>query len=194
MDLNFPIPNLANLYWEEFGCKLDDPQSVLSDDRITPITTGFLISCMNVNWPVDYIFDSLGMEIYTSRIFVTNPNSELVIHRDCVGGEKTLREWAINIPIANCNNSVNEWFSEEYNDFGEEQYIKEGSALIPYSLHKQYTVTESCQLNKIKLIRTDIMHRSNNIGNNERRVVLSMRGAPSITYDEVKTRYRNIYD
>ena len=192
MDLDFPIPDLSNLYWNEFGYKLDDTESLLMDQRITPINTGFLISSKDIKWPVNSIFDSLGLEIYTSRIFVTNPNSELIIHRDCIGGERTLREWAINIPIMNCDNSVNEWFSDEDNDFGEEQYIKEGSALIPDSLDKQYVVTESCPLNKIKLIRTDIMHRSNNIGNNKRRVVLSLRGAPSITYNEVKTRYRNI--
>ena len=187
-NIDFDLSNMYNLYWNEFGHKLDDSKLYFADKRIMPVVTGFLITGKEIQWPVQPLMDALGLELFTARLFVTNPNRKLLIHRDCIGGQQTVREWAINIPIANCDMGINEWFSDEDNDFGNEQFAPGGSAITPEVFDKEYNISESCVLNSIKLIRTDIMHRSNNLGNDERRVVLSLRGDPKITYEQAKEK------
>lgn len=186
--INFKLDDMFNLYWEEFGHKLDDPKLYYADRRILPVVTGFLITGRDLDWPVKPLMDVLDLELKTSRVFVTNPGKKLQIHRDCISGSDKLRSWAINIPIANCNIGTNEWFADDNNDFGKETYLSGGSAIMPEYYDNNYIVDESCVLNNIKLIRTDIMHRSNNIGNHERRVVLSLRGSDDLTYEQVKER------
>jgi hypothetical protein len=83
---------------------------------------------------------------------------------------------------------TNEWFADEDNDFGKEKSVPGGSALAPEWFDNNYKVSESNVLNGIKLIRTDVMHRSNNTGNDNRRAVLSLRGDPKITYKQAKEK------
>lgn len=186
--IDFTLPNMYDMYWGEFGHKLDDPKLYFADKRILPVVTGFLITGKDIKWPVENLMSSLGLELKTARVFVTNPNKKLQIHRDCIGGTSQLRSWAINIPIANCELGTNEWFTDEDNDFGHETYAPGGSAIMPEHFENDYIVDESCVLNSIKLIRTDVMHRSNNLGNDNRRVVLSLRGSDDLTYEEVAER------
>ena len=87
---------------------------------------------------------------------------------------------------------TNEWFADDDNDFGNEQFVEGGSAIAPQWFDKDYVISESSLLNGIRLIRTDIMHRSNNMGNDNRRAVLSLRGDPNITYEEVAERVNGI--
>lgn len=188
VSIDFGLPNMYDIYWNEFGHKLDDPKLYFADKRILPVVTGFLITGKDLHWPVNSLMDSLGLELKTARLFVTNPNKKLQIHRDCVSGTDTLRTWAINIPIANCDLGTNEWFTDEDNDFGNETYMPGGSAIMPEHHDNDYVVAESCVLNSIKLIRTDVMHRSNNMGNDERRVVLSLRGSDELKYEQVAER------
>lgn len=186
--IDFNLPDMYDMYWSEFGHKLDDPKLYFADKRILPVVTGFLITGKDIKWPVESLMSSLGLELKTARVFVTNPNKKLQIHRDCIGGTNQLRSWAINIPIANCELGTNEWFTDENNDFGNETYAPGGSAIMPEHFENDYTVDESCVLNSIKLIRTDVMHRSNNLGNDNRRVVLSLRGSDHLTYEQVAER------
>lgn len=188
IDYYLPIQHIKNMYWEEFGYKLDNPKLYFSDKRILPVVTGFLITGKDLKWPVDSLMTALGLELKTARIFVTNPNKKLQIHRDCVAGTDKVRQWAINIPVDNCDLGTNEWFSDEDNDFGNETFAPGGSAIMPEIFDNDYVITESCVLNSIKLIRTDVMHRSNNVGNDKRRVVLSLRGADDLTYEQAAER------
>lgn len=188
MDIDFKLGNMFDLYWKEFGHKLDDSKLYSTDKRILSVVTGFLITGKDIHWPVDSLMNTLGLELKTARVFVTNANKKLQIHRDCVGGTDKLRTWAINIPIANCDLGTNEWFSDENNNFGKETHLPGGSAIMPEYFDNNYLVDESCVLNSIKLIRTDIMHRSNNLGNDNRRVVLSLRGSDDLSYQEVAER------
>ena len=191
IDFNLPIDYIKELYWNEFGHKLDDKKLYFADKRILPVVTGFLITGKDINWPIDSLMSTLGLTVETVRLFVTNPNMKLQIHRDCVSNSKTLRQWAINIPVDNCDLGTNEWFDDIDNDFGDEKFAPGGSAIMPSDYNKDYIVSESQVLNGIKLIRTDVMHRSNNLGNDNRRVVLSIRGNNNLTYDQVAER---IYD
>lgn len=187
-NVDFKLCNMYDLYWEEFGCKLDDPKLYFADKRILPVVTGFLITGKDLHWPVDSLMNTLGLQLKTARLFVTNPGKKLQIHRDCIGGTDKLRSWAINIPIANCDLGTNEWFADADNDFGNETYMPGGSAIMPEFYDNDYIVDESCVLNCIKLIRTDVMHRSNNAGNDQRRVVLSLRGSDDLSYEQVAER------
>ena len=186
--IDFNLPNMYDMYWNEFGHKLDDRNLYFADKRIVPVVTGFIITAKDLYWPVESLMNCLGLAVETARIFVTNPNMKLQIHRDCVGKTKQLRNWAINIPIANCDLGTNEWFADEENDFGKESYGPGGSAIMPEYFDNNYKVSESQVLNGIKLIRTDVMHRSNNTGNDNRRVVLSIRGNADLTYEQVAER------
>ena len=187
-NIDFKLGNMYDLYWEEFGHKLDDPDLYFADNRILPVVTGFLITGKDIQWPVQSLMNTLGLSLKTARLFVTNPGKKLQIHRDCVSGSDNLRSWAINIPIANCDLGTNEWFADENNDFGKETHMPGGSAILPEHYDNDYIIDESCVLNCIKLIRTDVMHRSNNMGNAERRVVLSLRGSDELSYEQVAER------
>jgi len=187
-NIDFKTCDMHDLYWSEFGHKLDDPKLYFADKRILPVVTGFLITDKDTQWPVDSLMNTLGLTLVTARLFVTNPNRKLQIHRDCVAQSKELRSWAINIPISHCDLGTNEWFADDENDFGKETYAPGGSAIMPEKYDNDYVVSESCVLNSIKLIRTDVMHRSNNLGNDNRRVVLSLRGDNNLSYDQVKER------
>ena len=188
IDFGLPLKYIKDMYWQEFGHKLDDPKLYFADKRILPVVTGFLITGKELHWPVESLMSALGLELQTARLFVTNPNMKLQIHRDCIGGTDKLRQWAINIPVDNCDLGTNEWFSDDENNFGDEKYGPGGSAILPEFFDNNYKVSESCVLNSIKLIRTDVMHRSNNVGNDNRRVVLSLRGTDELTYEQVAER------
>ena len=190
--IKFKLDNMFNLYWSEFGHKLDTQllsvnKLRLDDERISYIPEGFLISCQDVPWPIESLTNALELEIENKRLFVTNPGMKLPIHRDCVGETKKTRSWAINVPICNCNLGTNEWFDDN-NDFGKEQIVLGGSAITPEYLNNEYVVSESSVLDGIKLLRTDVMHRSNNVGNPKRRVVLSLRGSADIEYEQIKEK------
>ena len=188
--INFELPwvDMFNMYMDEFDSKLKDEEKYLSDDRIFPCDHGFGMAPGIDFFPVNELVKSLKLEINTARIFATDPNMVIPIHKDCV--KNKVRSWAINIPIAYCDKGTNEWFSDDENDFGVEQYSPSDNSMKP-EYEKEYTVSESMILDGIRLIRTDVMHRANNIGNDNRRVVLSLRGDPNITYDEVMERINN---
>ena len=56
---------------------------------------------------------------------------------------------------------------------------------MPEYFDNNYIVSESMVLNSIQLIKTDVFHRSNNTGNDKRRVVLSLRGKPDVTWADI---------
>lgn len=176
------INEIKDIYIHEFHNQLN-----IEDSRITKIDTGFLISSKNIDWPIKNLLSSLDITLQTSRIFITYPHKNLAIHRDCIAHSSNLRQWAINIPVLHCENSMYEWFSDDDNDFGKEAYTPDGSAIIP-EYDKEYIVSESSDLNDVKLIRTDVMHRSNNSNNNKIRVALSLRAVEDISYEEIKNR------
>ena len=188
LGIDFKLPDMYSMYWHEFGRKLQYEELYFADKRILPVVTGFLITAKDIDWPVWNLMSTLDLELHTARLFVTNPHRKLLIHRDCVAGSDKLREWAINVPIAHCDMGTNEWFADDDNDFGDEQFAPGGSAITPQWFDKDYVISESSLLNGIRLIRTDVMHRSNNMGNDNRRAVLSLRGDPNITYEEVAER------
>ena len=193
VDFHLPTQELYDIYWNEFGHKLDDRTLYKDDNRIMPVVTGFLITGKDIKWPVQSLLDALDIELQTARLFVTNPHRKLQIHKDCLGQSKELRPWAINIPIANCDLGINEWFEDHNNDFGTEQFAPGGSAIMPEYFDNNYIVSESMVLNSIQLIKTDVFHRSNNTGNDNRRVVLSLRGKPDVTWADILEKV-NVYN
>lgn len=187
IDFAVDVNSISDIYLKEFGYKLSCPSLYNLDERITVLPSGFLISAKDVDWPIQPLVSFLDLNVETSRLFVTKPNEKLPMHRDCISGSSLLREWAINIPVDSCHKGTNEWFSDEDNDFGDEYYLEKGSAMIPEQ-NRQYNVTESCPLDCVKVIRTDVMHCSNNIGNDRNRVVLSLRTSNNISYQQIKDR------
>lgn len=188
IDFAVPLEEMRATYWKEFGCKLGNT----TDSRIVSTGQAWLISAGDTYWPVQDLMDAYGLRLETARIFVTEPHKNLPIHRDCLGGKQTLREWAINIPIENCDRGVNEWFADEVNDFTSAQFIPTASAMVADEL-QDYVVSESCGLDEIRLIRTDVMHRSNNQANPNRRVVLSIRGDAALSYDMVASKIKSSF-
>lgn len=187
INIDLDLDGLYEQYWNEFGSKLDNLDKE-PDDRIFPIQSGFLVTAKRVNWNEHIIEDALGIKIETARVFVTNAGSILNMHRDCVGKTQQLRQWAINIPLANCDRGPNQWFSDEDNEFGEEIFYSDGAAVVPKAGTLGWNVTEEHLLDTVKLIRTDVYHSCYNKDNPNRRVILSMRGDINITWDEMVAR------
>lgn len=143
------------------------------DSNIFPITKGFL--------------RSLGFEIMFYRVFMSPPsfNDRITIHKD-TDGQKA----ALNIPIQ--THSIIHWY-EHYPETG---LLVKGrvSAVLPYSerieitedqFHSKYidamreytrTWVPTCTtaMDKPLVVKTDIWHRSVNVGN-ERRSLVSFR-------------------
>lgn len=157
----------------------------VNDNRVTDVVTGYLIVAKELDWMNDVVSTAIGAKVSTVRIFITKPNTYFPIHRDCKGGKTSLREWAVNIPLLNCDKGYNQWFSDEDNDFGNEVYIEGGSAVQPENIYKKYNVTERQILNCPKIIRTDIHHNVDNTDNDKMRVVLSYRSDDEMSWSEI---------
>lgn len=181
LDTNLDLTPLQEQYQGLFG---NDIERNLPNNNITPIGSAFLISAKTYDWKQEYFEDLLKIKIETVRIFVTSPNSTLPIHRDCIANSNQLRPWAINVPLLNCDRGVNQWFSDEDNNFGNETFTPDGSAVVPGN--HNLIVSEQSILNCTKIIKTDIYHNVNNTDNDRYRVVLSLRSDPNISWNQIK--------
>lgn len=142
---------------------------------------------------MDKISEQIGVKLHVQRYFRTKPNSVGPIHIDCKHDTGAARQWAINIPIMNCDNSTMEWF--DHDQFGEfEWWAMAGFYRPPIDQmeDKNFTAVpiqdEKMVLNMPRLVETKTMHRVNNINNPHDRIVLSMRTDYPVTYEEIYER------
>ena len=183
LDIDYDL--LRNQFLSEFFV---DGNINTKDSRITNVQTGFLFVAKELDWCNEAVETSLGIKVSTVRGFITLPNQQFPIHRDCKGGKTQLREWAFNIPVLNCDRGYNQWFLDEDNDFGNEVYSESGSAVIPENPLGPYVVTERQLLDCPKLIRTDVHHNVDNTDNPNMRVILSYRSEDNISWDDIISR------
>ena len=190
------------MFWKDLKLSIDTDKLVrqfgteflvndkinITDSRITNVGSGFLIVAKELDWQTNIVSDYIGCNIATVRIFITNPFSFFPMHRDCKGGKTSLREWAINIPLMNCDNGYNQWFSDDENYFGNEIYSESGNAIIPEDQTKIYNISDRQILNCPKLIRTDIHHNVDNTDNKNFRVILSYRSDDNISWNDIVSR------
>lgn len=146
---------------------------------------GYGLIAKSIEWDCSYLTNTLGITINTSRIFITNPYSFLPIHKDCVGHQEQIREWAINIPLFNCDRGYNVWYddNEQYQDY--QKYSYPAAMLLE---HPSPTESYRERLDTIKLIRTDIFHGVDNLDNPNYRVVLSLRSNDDISWTKMCER------
>lgn len=158
----------------------------------TPSTTvqkvhdaGFALVAKNIDWDIKSIEQFLGIEFHTSRIFITSPHKKFPIHKDCVGKKNDLREWAINIPLFNCDRGFNTWYEDKPEYEHKQHYVHPAAVSLT---HPSPELSHKQPLSNISLVRTDIFHGVDNTDNDYYRVVLSLRSNDNITYNQLCER------
>jgi|TARA_R110002074_G_scaffold87626_1_gene193422 hypothetical protein len=184
IDIDYDAATMLSLYEKHIGHYLNDPQAIRDNPAFINAYTSYLINGSDIDWPIDNIVNAFGIDVDTIKVFITKPNKKLFLHRDKVANKEELRQWAINVPILNSKCGYNEWFEDKDNNFGNEQVVHGGVATMPQGLHDNYILAESCVLDRVTLLRTDVMHRARN-DTDKLRVVLSIRGNPSISWKEI---------
>lgn len=146
---------------------------------------GYALIAKNIKWDCSDLTELLGISLSTSRIFITNPHSILPTHKDCVGEQLTIREWAINIPLFNCDKGHNVWYNDSKEYDNHQRYSWPSAMLLE---HPRPIESYRERLDTIKLIRTDIFHGVDNSDNTNYRVVLSLRSDDNISWTEMCER------
>lgn len=184
INIDFDKEGMLNTYKENIGYYIDNPKEIKFNPNFINAYTSYLINATDYNWPIDNIVNQFDIDVDTIKVFVTKPNKKLFLHRDKVANSVVMRQWAINIPILNGECGYNEWFEDDVNDFGNENIVHGGVATMPQGLHDDYVCAESCVINGVTLLRTDIMHRARN-DTDKLRVVLSIRGNPNVSWNNI---------
>ena len=182
INIDVSLKELRNTYLDHFNI----PPSRNSD--VKPIQDrGFAIAAKNIKWNVQELETKLNISFHTSRIFITSPGKYFPIHKDCVSNIKTFREWAINIPLFNCDEGYNTWFldREEYKDY--QEYMGDGASAVGL-LHPNPKLSYREKLDCVKLLRTDIFHGVDNKQNKDFRIVLSLRSNDNISWNDISKR------
>tara|TARA_B100001287_G_C22670216_1_gene524898 strand:- start:1395 stop:1976 length:582 start_codon:yes stop_codon:yes gene_type:complete len=143
---------------------------------------------------LDDISDQLDSPFSVQRFFRTRANTNGPIHIDCNRATKERREWAINVPLFNCDNSYMEWF--DHDDFGEFSWWPEAGFIKPPQdemddFELKIKPSERIILESSMLVETKSMHRVYNLDNPHDRIIYSIRGDNSITYEEIYERLAN---
>ena len=135
-----------------------------------------------IDWDCGIIEDRLGVTISTARVFITNPNSKLPIHKDCISKDQ-LREWAINIPLFGCDQGYNVWYKDTREYEQHQTFSGPGAAQI--LMHPSPVEHYREKLDTIKLLRTGIFHGVDNTDNPDYRIVLSIRCEEDLSWTEM---------
>jgi hypothetical protein len=113
-------------------------------------------------------------------MFFVRPNVSRGLHVDYNNKEvwDTTQNWALNIPIVNCDNSQMEWYDGDYT----EETITRPNGIISNKLtwNSDPVLVESCVINKPTLVHVDMPHDVKNFGT-DHRVLLSLRINPNIS-------------
>ncbi len=136
------------------------------------------------NFPILFseLKKTFGENNFFGRYFVTKPQSKGFIHVDAATGNYLSNEftagkdfvchtryWSYNIPLINCTNNYQEWFSVQcdpsfLNEFNSWYFFEE----------KNSNLIDSLELKSPFFVNTAVPHRINN-PTNEERIVLAIR-------------------
>jgi len=144
---------------------------------ITNWSTGSTIvesdSIFDVSPKLKNFFDKNSLEWDIARFFVTEPKSSIGIHID--GTEMFPKYLAMNLPIANCEDTYMKWWdnldtvvSQDFAQYSPNIKVFEGANKIEI---------DSLELLSPHLVRIDIPHNIINCPN-ETRIILSLRFKP----------------
>jgi hypothetical protein len=107
---------------------------------------------------------------FFARFFITIPKSKGSIHIDTANGVKDcFRNWALNIPIANCAGTFHEWYDMHQTPYT----VFEHSALY-WKNYSSGTLIDKHELTVASILSVSTPHRINNPLNSYR-IVLSVR-------------------
>ena len=137
---------------------------------------------------LDDISNQIKCPLKVQRFFRTRANTNGPIHIDCNRATKEPREWAINIPLFNCDNSYMEWF--DHDNFGEFSWWREAGFIKPPQeemddFDLNIKPIERIIVESPMLVETKSMHRVYNLDNPYDRIICSMRGEDTITYEQI---------
>ena len=176
--MKFSIPisipgweNIAEKYssWVKFGEEGMHSKLVPTEDW------EFILSIVN---PAIKKISRVDHKINGCINFFVPPGKTRGIHVDWSSPDwPTKGNWALNIPIANYENSAMEWYAGEYT---REMYHRPGGYISDKLTWKTKPVLiESCVINQPTLVYVDIPHDVRNNGTSTR-VLMSLRLSPNI--------------
>lgn len=182
VNLNFEIEKIKKKFNDIYGYYIIND---LPHKNILNTGPSLLIHHPELDWDKHIVENALDINIHTARFFVTKPRSVIQVHKDTrrINGELfKLREWAINVPIMNCDKGTNVWFDDNeknieiYNDSAPAVILKNPQDHKPAAFKK---------LSGIELFRTDLYHTCDNRENDNYRIILSFRSNDDISWTQM---------
>lgn len=126
----------------------------------------------------------LAMHGFPNRIpkgailFGNGPGQSAGIHIDGYSLErKNASNFALNIPILNCEHGYMNWYDGEYEL--EEDKTKEGLKLLKIEWKEEPKIIERALINEPTLVKVNVPHNVENLSN-QQRLMLSIRFVPDL--------------
>jgi hypothetical protein len=138
-------------------------------------------------WGQSILNELLSITITKIRLFVVKAGKTLDLHKDTIGQTDELRNWAINVPLLNCDEGYNEFYEEEKNAGLVGIYAKENSAITP-ERKTNWIPSYRTKLNCAKLLNVGKFHSCDNSMNPNDRYVISFRSDNCNTWQEMINR------
>jgi len=182
------------MYYENFPIEHFDSEILLNHSYVKSLTLDS--SELDVSWNLrlfdlkscmplfyEWFEDKMNSKISVTRFFITLDNRNTPIHID--SGYKL----SLNIPIYNCENNYNYWYSlsQEEIDSVESPMVRKDAHLVSYAandggayFYKGTTINkvlDKLELTEPVLFNTTVPHNvvTKNLKNNKPRIVLSVR-------------------
>ena len=96
-------------------------------------------------------------DVFIARFFATRPHSCGDIHIDMRKERTLVRDWSLNLPIENCDNTYHEWFDTHNDPHTESKY----NALF-WRNYTAGTLIHRHELTGPAIVKVSIPHRINN--------------------------------
>jgi hypothetical protein len=106
---------------------------------------------------------------FFGKFFLTHPRSIGDLHIDLRQDQKTIRDWSLNIPIENCQDTYQEWY-----DTHDDPYTESAFYALFWRNYNSGTLIYKYELITPTILKVSIPHRINNPLNNYR-IVMGIR-------------------
>ena len=124
------------------------------------------------------IENHFNLTVECARIFCIDRHSVCPWHKDTVDITGDIRNFAINIPLENCDKGTNNWGvtkdTRTHTETNKSVIFGQG----------QYEILETIILDQPKLFRTNIFHNIDNSNNDKDRAVLSYRFKENLNWNQ----------
>lgn len=164
---------IYNQFYNMYGYTLENGETPHANFNVGQC--GYLITLPDtLEWGQTILEDFLSIQFTKIRLFIIKAGEILDLHKDTIGQTNKVREWAINVPIKNCNEGYNQWFDEKDNNELISIYNQKNSAITPKNKNN-WQISCQTKLDCPKLLRVGKFHACDNSQNPNNRYVLSFR-------------------